>query len=310
MATTTGLIDFVSGAPVGGSLEVAWVHGAKPATSEPAIQVHAFDPHTFILRQSKWVSREAPFLYLFLGYKRALLLDTGATKDPAKCDVGGVVDEIITDWLAEHPREQYELVVAHTHGHWDHVAGDAQFAGRANTRIVSRELPAVQEFFGFADWPTQVVQFDLGGRVLEITGCPGHHRASIAVFDAWSGFLVTGDTVYPGRLYAPDFPAFVASLERLSEYAHAHDVRYVMGCHNEMTTTHGRDYPLGARHQPNEPPIQMTVAQLDSVRDAAQSIAGKPGVHRFDDYIIFNGPCRWAMTKLITASVWLRLRGG
>lgn len=310
MATTTGLIDFVSGAPVGGSLDVAWNHGAKPAASEPTIQVHAFDPHTFILRQSKWVSREAPFLYLFLGNERALLFDTGATKDAAKCDVRGAVDGVLAEWLQANPREHYELVVAHTHGHWDHVAGDVQFADRPNTRTIPRELSEVQAFFRITDWPGQVVEFDLGGRVLEIFGCPGHHRASIAAFDAWSGFLITGDTVYPGRLYAPDFPAFVASLDRLSEYVQTHDVRHVMGCHNEMTTTPGRDYPLGARYQPNEPPIQMTVAQLDAVRDAAHSIANKPGVHRFDDFIIYNGPCRMGMAKLIAGSIWLRLRGG
>jgi glyoxylase-like metal-dependent hydrolase (beta-lactamase superfamily II) len=310
MATAAGLIDFVTGAPVAGSLDVAWNHGAKPASAEPPIQVHAFDEHTFILRQGKWVSREAPFLYLFLGNKRALLLDTGATRDAAQCPVRETIDGILSRWLEAHPRDGYELVVAHTHGHWDHVAGDPQFYGRANTRIASRGLSDVQAFFGITGWPEQVIQFDLGGRILDIFGCPGHHPASIAVFDAWSGFLVTGDTVYPGRLYAPDFAAFVASLDRLTAFAHTHDVRHVMGCHNEMTTTPGRDYPLGARCQPNEPPIQMTVAQLDAVRDAAHRIADSPGVHRFDDFIIYNGPCRWGMAKLVARSAWMRLRGG
>ncbi len=310
MGTPTGLIDFVTGAPVAGGLDVRWIHGAKPASSEPPIQVHAFDPNTFILRQSKWVSREAPFMYLFLGNERALLLDTGAAKDAATCDLRGAVDSIVSNWLEEHARGHYELIVAHTHGHWDHVAGDSQFADRPDTRIVPRELAGVRDFFAITRWPDEVVRFDLGGRVLEIFGCPGHHRASIAVFDAWSGFLVTGDTVYPGRLYAPDFPAFVASLDRLSDFAHAQDVRHVMGCHNEMTSTPGRDYPLGARYQPDEPPIQMTVAQLDAVREAAHSIAAKPGVHRFDDFIIYNGPCRRGMAMLVAGSVWARLRGG
>ena len=83
-----------------------------------------------------------------------------------------------------------------------------------------------------------------------------------------------------------------------------------MGCHNEMTTTAGRDYPLSARYQPHEPPIQMAIAQLDAVRDAAHSVATRPGVHPFDDFIIYNGPCRLAMAKLIAGSVWMRLRGG
>ena len=54
---------------------------------------------------------------------------------------------------------------------------------------------------------------DLGGRVLEVTGSPGHQRAAITIYDPWSGFLLTGDTVLPGRLYVEDFPLFLASLD-------------------------------------------------------------------------------------------------
>ena len=42
--------------------------------------------------------------------------------------------------------------------------------------------------------------------------------ASIAVYDPASGFLLTGDTVLPGRLYAFDFPEFVASLDLLVDF--------------------------------------------------------------------------------------------
>ena len=63
--------------------------------------------------------------------------------------------------------------------------------------------------------------FDLGGRVLEVTGIPGHHEAAIAVYDPWTGFLLTGDTVYPGRLYVRDMPAFMDSLDRLVAFAAA-----------------------------------------------------------------------------------------
>src|ERR1039458_9423635 len=76
-------------------------------------------------------------------------------------------------------------------------------------------LAAVRDFLGFSGWPGQIVRPDLGGRELEVTGCPGHHPASIAGYVPWSGFLVTGGTVYPGCLYTPDFPEFTASLKRL-----------------------------------------------------------------------------------------------
>jgi glyoxylase-like metal-dependent hydrolase (beta-lactamase superfamily II) len=305
------VIDFAAGAPVQGDLDVRWIHGAPKgrACDDPRIQVHGYDEHTKVLRQSKAVNWEAPFLYLFFGNERALLLDTGATADPAAFPLRDTIDGLLADWLDRNPRDGYELVVAHTHGHGDHVAGDGQFAGRPGTRLVVGEVAAVREFFGFTSWPEQVVGFDLGGRVLEVTGIPGHHAASIAVYDPWSGFLVTGDTVYPGRLYVRDFPAFVSSLERLADLAAARPVTHVMGCHIEMTRTPGRDYPIGTRHQPDEPPLQMTPEQLAAVRDAARSAADRPGVHTFDDFIIYNGASQAAMLTQLMRTRWREITG-
>jgi glyoxylase-like metal-dependent hydrolase (beta-lactamase superfamily II) len=269
--------------------------------------VHAYDAHTYLMRQSKAVSYEAPFLYLLFGNERALLLDTGARKTPPDSPLRETIDKLMGGWLADHPRQDYQLVVAHTHGHNDHVAGDGQFAGRPATAVVGRELAAVQEFFGFSQWPAQTVQFDLGGRVLEIFGSPGHHPAAITIYDRWSGFLLTGDTVLPGRLYASDFPAFLDSLERMVDLAATRPVTHVMGCHIEMTRTPGRDYPLGCSYQPDEPPLQMTVQQLTAVRDAARSVTGKPGAHAFDDFLIFNGPQRAWAAKLILRGLWAKM---
>ncbi len=298
------MIDFAAAVPVAGDLDVRWNHGAR---GEQPIQVHSYDPHTYLLRQSKATSYEAPFIYLIFGNERAILLDTGATKDPAVFPLRSTVDRLIADWLDANPREGYELVVAHTHGHGDHVAGDGQFAGRPLTTVVSPAVEAVRQFYGFTDWPGEVVTFDLGGRVLEVTGIPGHQPAAIAIYDPWTGFLLTGDTVYPGRLYALDFPAFVDGLERLADFAAARQITHVMGCHIEMTRTPGRDYPLGALYQPDEPPLQMTVAQLVAVRDAARSVAAKPGAHTFDDFIIFNGPSRAAVARQVARGAWRRL---
>ncbi|HET9896881.1 MAG TPA: MBL fold metallo-hydrolase [Streptosporangiaceae bacterium] len=195
------MIDFASAAPVAGDLDVHWIHGHRPGTADtdPAFQVHAYDEHTYVLRQSKASTYEAPFIYLLFGNERAVLFDSGATKTP---DVVSAVDEVMRGWLSRNPRDGYPLVVAHTHSHGDHVAGDEQFGGRPDTTVVGRTVAEVREFFGFTNWPGEVVGFDLGGRVLELTGIPGHHAASVAVYDPWSGFLLTGDTVYPGRLYA------------------------------------------------------------------------------------------------------------
>ena len=53
-------------------------------------------------------------------------------------------------WLDEHPRDSYELIVAHTHAHSDHVAGDNQFNGRPSTTVVPADLDSVRSFFAFA----------------------------------------------------------------------------------------------------------------------------------------------------------------
>ena len=304
------LIDFTRDAPVSGTLDVRWIHGSpsKRRATDPKIQVHRYDAHTFILRQSKTVSFEAPFLFLLFGNERALLLDTGATADPELFPLRETVDALLAQWLDQHPRPGYELVVAHTHGHGDHVAGDGQFADRPETRVVARDAGSVRAFFGFGPWVQETVRFDLGGRVLEVIGSPGHHPAAITVYDPWTGFLLTGDTVLPGCIYARDFAAFTATLDTLAAFTRSRPVTHVLGCHIEMTRRPGREFPLGATYQPAEVPLQMTVAQLTAVRDAAASVARLPCVHTFDDFIIFNGPCTSALPKMFARALASRLR--
>ena len=278
----------VSGESTTGSLEVRWIHGSpsRRHSTDPPWQVHRYRDDTVIMRQSKDANYEAPFTFLLLGAERAILLDTGATKDDS---LRHTVDGLVDAWLGAHPAPGYQLVVAHTHAHGDHIAGDSSFADRPDTVVVGTSPAEVQAFFGFTGWPEQVVDHDLGGRRLQLFGIPGHDAASIAVYDEQTGLLLTGDSVYPGRIYVRDFPAFVDSMRRLVEFAESHEVTHVLGCHIEMTRRPGRDYYLGCRYQPDEPPLQMTVGQLRALRDAAASVADRPGPHRFDDFLIFNG---------------------
>lgn len=278
----------MSSGPVPGDLAVRWIHGSssRRRPTDPPWQVHHYTDDTVILRQSKDADFEAPFTFLLFGSERALLLDTGATDGD---ELRRQVDELVASWLGDHPATTYQLVVAHTHAHGDHIAGDAAFADRPDTVVVGTSAAQVQAFFGFTSWPAEIVELDLGGRHLQVTGIPGHEPASIATYDERTGLLLTGDTVYPGRIYVRDFPAFVDSLNRLVALAESRDVTHVLGCHVEMSTRPGRDYFLGCRYQPDEPPLQMTVGQLRAMRDAAVSVADRPGPHRFDDFILFNG---------------------
>ena len=50
-------------------------HRARPYPPEAWLQVHHCDPHTVLMRQSKAVTYEAPFLYLIFGSEKALLMD-------------------------------------------------------------------------------------------------------------------------------------------------------------------------------------------------------------------------------------------
>lgn len=144
-------------------------------------------------------------------------------------------------------------------------------------------------FFGFVNWPVDVVRFDLGGRTLDLTGIPGHQKASIAVYDPWTGILFTGDSMMPGRLYVENMAAFSDSLARLVSFSDQRHVTHVFGCHVEMTRTPGRDYYPGCRYQPDEVAPGMTPAQLRAVEAAVASVADRPGVHTFDDVIVYNG---------------------
>ncbi|HEX5523876.1 MAG TPA: hypothetical protein VFX53_10540, partial [Pedococcus sp.] len=62
-------------------VDVQWIHGSRSRRhlADPPLQVHALAPDTVLIRQSKDLTFEAPFILLLLGHRRALLLDSGAT---------------------------------------------------------------------------------------------------------------------------------------------------------------------------------------------------------------------------------------
>ncbi|MET1065422.1 MAG: MBL fold metallo-hydrolase [Arthrobacter sp.] len=275
-------------------LDVRWYAGSLSRRGKAAapIQVHSASASTVLLRQNIESNFEAPFLYLLFGEDRALLLDTGATADATNFPLRTTVDTLIEEWLRSHPNDGYELVVAHSHAHGDHVAGDGQFVNRPATRIVGHAAEDVATYFGLNDWPRGAARFDLGGRVLEVIPAPGHHPSAVAIYDERTGLLLTGDTVYPGRLYVQDLPAFQDSLRRLCEFSAAHPVMAVLGAHIEMSARPFRDFPLGSTWHPGEAPLPLTVRDLHMVRDAAAQVADHPGAHRFANFVIWNGPCR------------------
>jgi hydroxyacylglutathione hydrolase len=272
------------------SLDVRWIHGSPDCAlaTDPPLQVHALDKDTYILRQSKCENFEAPFLYLLFGTERALLLDTGAPGAGGRpLPLRPFVDGIIAQWEAlHHPAASFELVVVHTHGHDDHMAGDSQFAGRPRTRVVPAGVAAVSSFFGFADWPNGRARFDLGERELTLLAVPGHLDDHIAVYDPRTRILLSGDVFYPGFLFVNDRRAFRQSIARLADFLAVHPVTMLLGCHIEMSRAPGLVYAYGTTYQPFEHALELYPHHLLELHAAIGAMGDDLTRKVFDDFIL------------------------
>ena len=143
-------------------------------------------------------------MYLIFGDDRVMLIDTGATSSPQLFPIGVTVQNIISTWLTEQHRQFIPLLICHSHGHGDHSLGDNQFQHLDHVTIVSHNFLDMKSYFGFENWPDQIVELDLGNRVLDIIPTPGHEESHIAIYDRISKILFTGDTLYPGLLVIRD----------------------------------------------------------------------------------------------------------
>lgn len=259
-----------------------WIDGTNGA--EPATQVQALDADTFVIRQSVHSNFEAPFLYLLFGRDKVLLIDSGADGG----QIVPTVDRLITEWLAAHKRSAIPLIVAHSHSHGDHIAADAAFAKRPGTVVVGLKPADVAAFFGIDPWPGDVATFDLGGRALSILATPGHQAAAIMVYDPQLKLLISGDTLYPGRLYIP--VNFLGdnrkSIDRLAAFAKRHPIRAVLGAHIEMTGTPGRDYPHEAASHPDEHALELPAAAIAELRQGLTARLDVPEQGQVHDHFI------------------------
>lgn len=259
-----------------------WIDGTLP--QEPPTQVQQLDQDSFVIRQSVQTNFEAPFLYLLFGRDRALLIDTGAEGGRIR----PTVDRLVAQWLAAHGRRSIPLVVAHSHSHGDHVAGDVAFRDRPGTVVVGLKPSDVAAFFGIPHWPDGIARFDLGGRALSIIATPGHQAAAIMVYDPRLKILLSGDTLYPGRLYVPvNFLADNrASVERLSAFAKKHPICAVLGAHIEMASEPGRDYGHEASTHPDEHPLALPAQTIGELRTGLREPLDTPGQRQVHDHFI------------------------
>src|SRR5215510_454931 len=269
-----------------GSLPRTWLLGGPKCIELPEFQVHEYNEDFYILRQSGCSNFEKPFLYLLFGKDKALLLDTGA----GKTDVARVVNNVITRWLARNKKGLIELVVAHTHAHKDHTGGDDQFKSLQHTTLVLPDLKVVQSFFDIKNWPEEIVQYDLGDRILDVIPIPGHDATSIAIYDRQTAILLTGDTLYPGRLYVRDPVQFVNSIQRLVDFTRNKVVAHILGNHIENTRTPYLDYRAGTVYQPDEHSLELGRAELLELNDALHQMKGKIVRMAMRDFTVWPMP--------------------
>ena len=263
-----------------------WIDGTRGA--EPEIQVQRYDDATYVLRQSVKTNVEAPFIYLFFGMRKVLQIDTGA----GGLKIRPTIEQVIAAWLAKEGLTSIQLVVAHSHSHNDHITGDAEFIGRPNTTVVGHSPEQVAAFFKIDSWPDQIVAFDLGGRLLDIIPSPGHEPAEISVFDERTHILLTGDELYPGRLYVPanEFQTDRRSIDRVVDFTRTRKVSWVLGCHIEMTQIPGRDYPFHAASHPLEHPLELPYSSLLELQSSLHKMGDLPQLDIHKNFIFYPLP--------------------
>jgi len=269
--------------------EFSWIHGSQNCAEnkDPLIQVFQYDHSTWILRQNKCTNYEAPFMFLFAGTKKALLVDTGASRSAEIFPIKQVVTELLQGWETESGNILEELIVAHSHGHGDHRAADGQFEGNPNTTVIAKPVEAVKMFFGLDRWPEGESEYVLGERKFKIFPIPGHHESSIAFYDSQTKIILTGDTFYPGRLYIKDWVDFKRSILRIKSFIKENEISYFLGNHIEMKNQPKLDFPIRSTFQPDEHPLPLGNHDFTELLDSIMEMEDNPVRKAHKSFIIY-----------------------
>jgi glyoxylase-like metal-dependent hydrolase (beta-lactamase superfamily II) len=216
-----------------------------------------------------------------VGSSKALLIDTGDVADSKQESLARTV----MDLLPGVGTSKMPLIVAHTHRHMDHRAGDPQFANLPNVEVVPYDLAGMQKFFNFTDWPNGLAQVDLGDRTVDVLPTPGHNTTHISFYDRNTGLFFSGDFLLPGRLLIDDAGADLASANRAVDFVKNRAVSQILGGHIELNRA-GDVYPWGSQYHPDERPLQLTKADLLALPAALRGFNGFYG--RRGDLILTN----------------------
>jgi glyoxylase-like metal-dependent hydrolase (beta-lactamase superfamily II) len=284
---------------------VHWNEGASDcnATPQEPLQIHKYEPQTFILRQSPCADFEANLIYLLIGSDKALLIDTGAVADPKAMPLAKTVLQLLPD--KDH--KKLPLLVAHTHRHLDHRAGDPQFASLPSVQIVPIDLQGVQSFFGFTGWPSGIAHVDLGDRIVDVIPTPGHNPTHVAFYDRRTGILFSGDFLLPGRLLIEDAAAYHESALRVVDFLKTRPLTHILGGHIELNAA-GRAYRFGSHYHPNEHRLELARADLTALPAALERFNGFYA--RYPNYILTNPIHNLVALAIIAVAVLIFLGWG
>jgi len=192
------------------------------------------------------------------GRDRSVLVDSG---------LGVISLSGAYPWLRESA-----LIAVASHTHFDHIGNHHEFPDRAchrseaailadpdRDRTVATRYATLQMFErlppGGFDPDAYTVRpapanrlleegdvIDLGDRHLQVLHLPGHSPGSIALWEAATGTLLSGDTVYDGELvddlYHSHPEDYVRSMRRLRELP--------------VSVVHGGHFPSFGRHRMHE----------------------------------------------------------
>ncbi len=260
-----------------------WIHGSVDCKTnqDASVDVYRHDQSSFILRQNKCLTFEAPFIYVLVGERKILVFDTGAMSDT---DGFSLYEEIKKAAGAEVISKR-DILVIHSHGHSDHYQGDEQFADQSNVTLVGPSAKEMKSYFGFNEWPMGQSTIDLGNRKLTVIPTPGHQEESITIYDHQNKWLLTGDTLYPGMIYIKNWDEYKLSIDRLDKFSKSHEISAILGAHIEMTANPGKIYQIGSIYQPNEAQLDLAVSHLHKLNAALQR-SSKAEKIDFDEFKI------------------------
>jgi hydroxyacylglutathione hydrolase len=259
-------------------LSAPWNEGAADcaAQPQPPLEVHAYDAHTYILRENLCTTTEAPFMYLLIGSAKALLIDTGDVADPAQMPLAQTVFKL----LPGEGAYRMPLLVVHTHRHLDHRAGDPQFEHQPKVHVVPYDFDGMRQYFGFGQWPEGQAQIDLGDRIVDVIPAPGHNPTEVVFYDRGTTLLFSGDFLLPGRLLIEDSAADLASAQRVAAFVEDRPVAAVLGGHVEFDAQ-GGIYLWNLQHHPREHLLPLGKNDLLGLPDA---------LSRFNGFFTSSGP--------------------